>query len=117
MIMPLLGFAACSPAQPPYPKGLESEDPGVRIQTIRTAGDRKDRSVMPMLVRRLEDEDEAVRMFAIIALEKITGTRLGYNYADPEPPRARAVKRWRALINGDQTATQPGVTGEPMRIP
>lgn len=111
-------LCSCVAPMPPYPKGFDSKDPGVRIQTIRMAGDRQDQSVVPQLVNRLEDEDEAVRMFAILALEKITRTRLGYNYTDPEPVRGRAVKRWRAYLqSGGQTATQPAVSGEPMRIP
>lgn len=60
---------------------------------------------MPLLVDRLEDEDEAVRFFAIIALDKITGERLGYDYAQPAAERAKAVERWREYVQRGQHAS------------
>ncbi len=66
-----------------------------RILAIREAGDRKDTVAIPLLVDRLEDEDSAVRFYAILALERITGERLGYRYADSAVDRQQAVERWR----------------------
>jgi HEAT repeat protein len=104
--MVFAGMCGCSEAL--YPAGLKSEDAGTRIRAIKMAGDRRDRSVMPLLVDRLEDEDDAVRLYAIVALERITGTRLGYSYAKPAPERARAVMRWRNYLQDrGGAATQP----------
>ena len=62
------------------------------------AGERSDRSAVPALVDRLEDEDEAVRFYAILALERLTGTRLGYDYGAPEMERRAGVDRWRRSV-------------------
>jgi HEAT repeat protein len=102
----------CGRPMPAYPKGFESGDPIVRSRTIQMAAQRGDHGALPLLVNRLEDEDEGVRLFAIVALEKLTGDRLGYNYADPAPQRARAVKRWRAYLESvDKSASRPA-TGD-----
>jgi len=106
--------AGCGPGPVPYPQAINAEDPGARILAIRQAGERKDRSVVPLLVDRLEDEDEAVRFYAILALEKITGTRLGYDYAKPAYERLLAVKRWRAFLQqrpATRATTEPAGRG------
>lgn len=59
---------------------------------------------MPILVNRLEDEDEAVRFFAIIALEKITGQRFGYEYSKPLAARTRSVELWREYLKSPDRA-------------
>lgn len=75
---------------------IQSESASERIMAIRAAGEAKDRKAIPLLVDRLEDEDDAVRFFAILALEKTTGERFGYDYARPANERARSVEQWRA---------------------
>jgi len=62
---------------------------------IRTAGERRDQAAIPLLVDRLEDEDAAVRFYAILALERITGDRLGYRYEESAAAQRPAVERWR----------------------
>lgn len=87
--------SGCGPPKTAYPAALNSERPDERIAAIRHAGETRDRSVTGILIDRLEDDDEAVRLFAILALERLTGTRLGYDYHGPELERRRAVERWR----------------------
>ena len=70
-----------------------------RIVAIREAGERRDKVAVPLLVDRLEDEDSAVRFYAILALERITGDRLGYRYEDSASERHDAVERWRQFAN------------------
>mgnify|MGYP005840835981 CR=1 FL=1 len=79
----------------------------MRSMAARTAGDRGDRAALPALVRQLEDEDSAARFFAILALERITGTRLGYDYAASAAERGRAVRRWQNYL---RTASQPALS-------
>ena len=86
---------SCGPPRKPYPEALQSERPGERIRAIKQAAELGDQSVIGILVDRLEDEDEAVRFYAILALEKLTGTRLGYDYSASAGERWRAVQRWR----------------------
>ncbi len=97
------GLAGCG-ERVPYPGGFWSSDPYVRVRTIQSAAERQDRDALPVLVERLEDGDPGVRFYAILALERMTGTRLGYNYADPAPERDRAVKRW---LHWLRASTQP----------
>ena len=102
----LLLLGACSAT--PYPGGIQSPDVSVRCRAIKLAGERRDRNALPALVERLEDEDEAVRFYTILALEKITGTRLGYDYAQSAAERGRAVKRWQNYLR-----TTPGPASQP----
>lgn len=77
---------------------IQSENAGDRILAIRKSGEAKDRKAVPLIVDRLDDEDDGVRFFAIIALERITGTRLGYDNFAPSPERNAAVERWREFV-------------------
>ena len=74
---------------------LQSEDPGVRIEAIHQAGEQKLVKAVPYLIDRLTDSEEEVRMFAIIALEKITGERRRYVYYAPAAERRRIADEWR----------------------
>ena len=51
---------------------LQSESVSERIKACIEAGEECDRTVLPLLVERLEDDDADVRFFAILALKKIT---------------------------------------------
>lgn len=94
---------------------IQSPDAGERILGIRQAGEHKDRTAVPLLVDRLEDEDEAVRFYAILALDKITGQRLGYDYTKPAAERLPAIERWRRYVRGEgrsDTAASPADGGK-----
>ncbi len=79
----------------PFRAQLSSDNATERILAVKAAGDARDVNSVPLLVDRLEDEDSAVRFFTIIALEKITGHRFGYDYSQPSNERAAAIVRWR----------------------
>ena len=93
--MIVLLLAGCGPRRTPYPASLNSERPEERIAAMKQAAQLNDYSVIGLLIDRLEDEDPAARMFAILALERMTGTRLGYDYGADETQRWRAVQVWR----------------------
>jgi len=86
---------------------LCSPDPNDRAKAVIIVGRSGDVSAVPLLVDRLEDEDEAVRFYAIQALVKIAGTDRGYRYYEPFWQRARAVRRWRSFLEtrGDRAAS------------
>lgn len=86
---------------------LEAFDPATRVRAILTVAKRGDHSLIPALVDRLDDDDVAVRMYAILALEKLTRTRLGYAYAAPAPDRRQAVDRWRLYVRQSAAAEDP----------
>ncbi len=104
----LLGLSTCS-APPAFIRDdIQSENPADRILAIRAAAEARDDRSVPLLVDRLEDEDRAVRFFAIIALDKITGHRFGYDYAKPDAGRRKAVERWRAYVRRGGTDVAAG---------
>ncbi len=74
---------------------LQSELASERARACIEAGQRRDTTVIPLLVERLEDDDADVRFFAILALKKITHKDMGYHYYDNYQKRTRAVRRWR----------------------
>ncbi len=83
---------------------MTNEDPAIRIRAIGDVAKAGDSSLLPDVVERLDDGDSAVRMYAIVALEKMTGTRLGYSYADPPSKRTRAISAWRDYVSSKPVA-------------
>ncbi|RIK63484.1 MAG: hypothetical protein DCC65_15785 [Planctomycetota bacterium] len=81
-----------------YRAAIASEDVEARIRGIKMAADNRDYGAVPLIVDRLEDEDDGVRFYAILALERITGERFGYDYARISRDRAAAVQKWRLYI-------------------
>ena len=94
----------CAVPRTPYPESFNSFRSEERILAARHAAQIGDEEAVPLLVDRLEDDDAAVRMFSVLALEKLTGTRLGYDYAGDGLKRARAVERWRRYVR-ERSAT------------
>ncbi|MFQ6048064.1 MAG: HEAT repeat domain-containing protein [Phycisphaerae bacterium] len=94
----LVGAGACrfGAAQPGR---ISSPDPLERAKAIVRAGKSRDVSAIPLLVDRLEDENEAVRFYAIQALVRITGRDFGYRYYSPAAERRRAIRRWRDFVD------------------
>lgn len=104
MLLLVINGAGCR-IGPEYSVALDSPDPATRIQAIRDTADRRDASAVPLLVDRLEDEDEAVRFYAIQALRRITEEDHGYRYYHPAARRGRAVARWRHSLSNSDGAT------------
>ncbi len=90
-----------------YRQNIQSEDPAERVRAVIHAGEIRDSRAVPLLVDRLDDEDEAVRVLAIVSLKKITGQDLGYYYYQPLVMRSVAVERWRRWL-GDKSADNKG---------
>ncbi|MFQ5411732.1 MAG: HEAT repeat domain-containing protein [Phycisphaerae bacterium] len=112
----MLTFSGCTRPRH-YRAAIQSENPGDRILAIRSAGEARDRGAVPLLVDRLEDEDDGVRFFAILALDKITGERLGYAYGDPPRLRAAAVERWRAYVRDGRHVSTGGTNATKNEAP
>ncbi len=99
LILSVIAFAsACRTTNENLRVRMESYDPAERIRAL-TAAARQDRvDLIPAMVDRLDDDDIAVRMFAILSLEKLTGTRRGYAYYDPAYKRRAAIEAWRRYV-------------------
>lgn len=87
-------------------KDLGSSDPTKRIKAIIAIAKEKDIKAVPLLVNRLEDEDENVRIAAIETLKELTGKDLGYRALDPLYKRAEAVKRWQEFLEKEYRPLQ-----------
>jgi hypothetical protein len=74
---------------------LHDPDPALKIPAMKRAADRHDLRQREILVQDLDNDDAAIRFYAISALERLTGTRRGYDYYADEPARHEAVRRWR----------------------
>lgn len=95
----MLAATACAseihrPIRPEY----DLRDPSAtrRLTAISTVERTGDRTQIPALIERLDDEDESVRMAAGAALKGLTGHDTGYRaFAGPEE-RRRQVATWSA---------------------
>lgn len=87
-----LAAGACTP---PISEGdFDSIQPASKLYAIQKAGQARDVEAVPKLIEQLDSDDPAVRMFAIEALERITGERRGFAPYGPPHERAVAVERW-----------------------
>ena len=112
-----LGTMGCS-----SPKGLDSPDPGSRLEAVVQAADERDERAIPDLVIMLRSDDPRQRMLAAAALERITGERRGYDFAAPAWKREDATVAWERYAaerfpNHDRAMTpveeagRPGISG------
>lgn len=73
-------------------------DPTSNIPAIQEAAREKDYKAIPQLVRQLDNDDPAVRFYAIEALQQLTGQTLGYQFYDDAAERRPAVRRWQQWL-------------------
>lgn len=105
-----LVLAGCQHGGVSVQPSLSSLNPIGRAKAIVAISEAGDRSKVPLLVDRLEDEDEVVRLFAIQALVRLVGEDKGYRHYDRAPQRARAVRRWRSWLEARAAAVSPQPT-------
>jgi HEAT repeat protein len=94
----LLGVGACSPRGDDLRRALESYEPAQRVCAVKAVAGLGDAAYVPALVDRLDDEDVAVRLAAIVALEQLTGERFRYDAWSSVEQRRLAVNAWRAYV-------------------
>jgi hypothetical protein len=100
LIVVALSSLACRGTRPTPDAAAREID--ANIPGMKRAGMTHDRSALPKLVESLDDDDPAVRMFAIVALEKFTRDRFGYEYYLDEEERKPSVARWREWLTRQQ---------------
>jgi hypothetical protein len=111
VLLALAGSACVHPRAAPR---LDSADTNARIAAIKRAARAGNHQAAPQLVDALDDEDPAVRFFAIGALERMAGERFGYDYFDDDPAARRpAVERWRQWLAGQGFATKMTTAAPP----
>ena len=96
----------CGPARPQADLAarLQDEDPSVRAEAAIEAGRHDRQDVLALLVERLDDREETVRMVSIVSLEKLTRQRMGYCYYHSREDRQKAIARWRNWLERRQTS-------------
>src|SRR4051812_19388126 len=70
-----------------HPRGpvvVTDPDPSVKIPATAKAVRTHDLSAVPQLIKDLQSDDPAVRLYAAHALEQLTGQSLGYRYYAPD---------------------------------
>ena len=100
-----VSLTACDSPPSADEGGFHSPNPASKLYAIHQAGDQKDRNAIPDLVERLHDDDPAVRLFAIEALERITNERFGYNPYASADARQAAVLRWEQAVRKGKFST------------
>jgi hypothetical protein len=84
------------------PGGLESTNPYERARAAVARAEAGDQTAIHRLVALLGDDDDGVRLYTILALERLTGETYGYRYwADPIE-RYRAIDRWQDALQAGQ---------------
>lgn len=83
---------------------LKSPNAYERATAAVRSAEAGDAAAIHTLVDLLEDRDDGVRLYAIRALERMTGQTYDYQHFAPETQREVAVGRWReALRRGEVT--------------
>jgi hypothetical protein len=91
----------------PEKPSLTSDDPSLKIPAIRHSAATHDERSIHELVKDLDNDDPAVRFYAIRGLQEITGKSFDYRYYDDEPDREPAVKRWHEWLKQREATAQP----------
>lgn len=98
----VLVLSACAAAAcgcfPREQQHIGAVDPTSNIPAIQEAARHKDHKAIPQLVRQLDNDDPAVRFYAIQALQQLTGETFGYQFYDDAAERRPAVRRWQQWV-------------------
>jgi len=110
--MYLMAAAGCSATNSELASRMEDFNPTVRIRAILEVIRQQRQELLPELVNCLDDEDSAVRIYAILALEKFTGTRLEYSYASGSSARRKAIEGWREYLTQNHSSGEDQAPSE-----
>ena len=83
---------------PPPVRHVTNPDPSGKIPAIVEAVRRGDRRALNHLVKDLDNDDPAVRFYAIEGLRRLTGQTCGYRYYDDEDERQPAIQAWKQWL-------------------
>ena len=103
----VIGAGAGGCTEPTGPRTVANEDLNIKVQAMRVAAEEKDLTTAPQLVKDLESDDAAIRLYAIKALQKMSGQNFGYVYYADAEKRRPAVARWRTWVQQQGAATRP----------
>jgi hypothetical protein len=77
---------------------VKSDDLTLKVPAIKEDVQRRTDKDVPLMVGDLDDDDPAVRFYAIEGLRRLTGKDFGYRYYDDEDERKPALDRWNTWL-------------------
>jgi hypothetical protein len=96
LVVVCLASGGCIPREGQF---IGAVDPLNNIPAIQKAAAERNEKAVPALVSQLNNDDPAVRFYAINALQRITGQTFGYVFYDEADQRKPAIERWRQWLN------------------
>jgi hypothetical protein len=81
------------------PPSITSSDPDRLVPAIKIGVRTKDPHIIPYLVKDLDSDDPAIRMYSIDGLQRLTGQDFGYVYFACADQRRAAVARWQEWLS------------------
>lgn len=106
LVMVAVGCSAIACVHPKPPLVVTDADPAVKIPAIQKAVREKDLRVARQLIKDLENDDPAVRFYAVEGLHRLTKQNFGYRYYDDDDRRAPALKKWQQWLQDQERAHQ-----------
>jgi hypothetical protein len=97
----IFGYLCAGCSEPRGAVSVMSDDPTLKIPAIKEDAQRKNTGDLALLVKDLDDDDSAVRFYAVEGLRRITGADLGYHYYDDREQRKAAVDRWHEWLKAN----------------
>ena len=101
------GLLSCRAGPAKARAQLVSGTPEEQARAAVQLTEHRDVQSIPELIALLNDNDPAVRMYAITALEDLTGQTYGYKFYAPEAERAAAIQRWQEALRAGQLPSTP----------
>lgn len=92
----LPGCLAATPRRIRPSEDLLDPNPTRRLQAVSETSRLRDQAQIPLLIERLDDADEGVRLLAGTTLTDLTGRDTGYVAFAPPAERRRQVQEWRS---------------------
>ena len=89
--VPIAAIIALAGAVPTFAMAAQAQAP-------RAAAAAQPAPTRAAMVKNLESDDPAVRLFAIEGLRRLTGDDFGYDYYADADQRAPAVQRWKQWL-------------------
>jgi hypothetical protein len=98
-VMAAMGaLCAVGCSEPRGALSVKSDNPTLKIPAIKEDVRNRDSRDVAQMVKDLNDDDPAVRLYAIEGLRRLTGETFDYHYYDDEDDRQPAIARWRQWL-------------------
>ena len=80
------------------PVSIHSNDPDLHVVAIKRDQACPNHEDLVQMVEDLNDDDPAIRFYAIQSLQRVTHDDFGYRFYEDEDQRVPSLKRWQAWM-------------------